>query len=145
MFKKILVPTDGSELSEKAIDTAISLAKTLNAQVIGLAVAEPYLGPPAVDGTGLIDTKRYTEDMKMLAQTHVQRLKDAAGLHGLTSDGMVRVSSHPYEEIVKVAGEIGCDLIVMGSHGRKGLNALFVGSQTHKVLAATNIPTLVVR
>lgn len=145
MFKTILVPTDGSELSVKAIDAAIDFAKTHGAKIIGLAVAEPYPFSPLAESSMTADRAKYDENMNKLAQQHVQGISQAARDANVPCETLVAESYHPYEEIIKAANDYHCDAIFMASHGKKGLNRLFVGSETQRVLAHSTIPVLVLR
>ncbi|HEY4542724.1 MAG TPA: universal stress protein [Noviherbaspirillum sp.] len=145
MFKTILVPTDGSPLSDKAIEAAARFAKTSGGKLIGLSVAEPHYAPQLAEGSTVIDTEYYAQKMKEIAQANVEKVEHAARQAGVPCETTVRTSVNPYEEIIAAAKEYGCDVIFMASHGRKGLSALFVGSETHKVLAYSTVPVLVFR
>jgi nucleotide-binding universal stress UspA family protein len=145
MFKTILIPTDGSDLSEKAINAAIEFAKFSDAKIIGLSVAQPYPFAPLAESSMASDPAIYEENMRALAQQHVNDIADAANKADVRCETFIAQSFNPYEEIVKAANNFGCDIIFMASHGRKGLSRLFVGSETQKVLAHTTIPVLVFR
>lgn len=145
MFKNILVPTDGSELSDKAIRAAIEFAKSNGSRIVALSVAEPYPYSPLADNPFAPDAGAYEEKMKALAQAYVQKVADAAKEAGIATETCVTLSFTPYDEIVKAAAQFHCDVIFMASHGRKGLNKLFIGSETQKVLAHTELPVLVFR
>ncbi|MFZ2307825.1 MAG: universal stress protein [Rhodoferax sp.] len=145
MFKHILIPTDGSELSVVAVTQGIKLAKEINARVTGLTVTMPFHFF-AVDGMQISDTaERYEQDSKAMALRNLQVIREAANAAGVACELIHRVSEHPYEEIVKTAQEQGCDVIFQASHGRRGMRALVMGSETHKVLTHTKIPVLVFR
>jgi len=145
MFKTILLPTDGSVLSKIVIDKAIEFAK-LNpgSQVIGLSVAEmmPFA---AVEGLGVVDSSQYEKYMKDLAQQYVKKVEAAAAAAGVSCKTIVAQSSSPAEEILKAATDNGCDCIFMGSHGRKGMQKVLLGSNTQKVLAEAKVPVVVYR
>jgi len=145
MFKTILVPTDGSELSDKAIDIAVRFAAGGGARLVALSVAEPQTTPYLAEGSTVVDAEYYARKVQEIAQANVDKAEAAARTAGVPCEKVVRTSINPYEEIVKAAQEFGCDAIFMASHGRKGLSALFVGSETQKVLARSTIPVLVVR
>jgi len=145
MFKKILVPTDGSPLSEKAITAAVEFARQTDGRIFGLSVAEPYPFTPLSEPAFTPDGNIYEAKMRELAQLHVQKIADAAQAAQVPCETTIALSFSPYEEIVKVANNSGCDVIFMASHGRKGLNKLFVGSETQKVLAHSTIPVMVFR
>ncbi|MEO6353821.1 MAG: universal stress protein [Oxalobacteraceae bacterium] len=145
MFKTILVPTDGSPLADQAIKAAIEFAQSNGGKIVGLSVADPYPYSPLTDGSVAVDAGSYEAKMREMAQTHVQKIADAAQAANVTCETCVRQSFNPYEEIISVAKEYQCDVIFMASHGRKGLSRLFVGSETQKVLAHSSIPVLVFR
>ena len=144
MFKRILVPTDGSELSEKAIAAAIDLARTLKAAVIGMTTLEPYsysnlseYRPETLDD--------YEARMDQAGAERLGRIADAASRAGVPVETVTVKSFSPYEAIIDTAKEKHCDLIVMASHGRRGLNAVLLGSETQKVLTHSSIPVMVYR
>jgi nucleotide-binding universal stress UspA family protein len=145
MFKIILLPTDGSALSVKAIDAAIEFAKINNSKIIGLCVAEPYPFSPLAENAAGADYAVYEEKMRSLAQQHVEAIGLAARNAHVSCETVVAQSFSPYEEIVRAAEKYHCDVIFMASHGRKGFNKLFLGSETQKVLAHTTIPVVVFR
>lgn len=145
MFKMILVPTDGSALSGKAVDAAIAFAKFNDGKIISLSVAEPYPFMPLAENSMATDPRVYEENMRELAQQHVQKVADTAKNAGVPCETYIAQSFHPYEEIINTAKKYECDVIFMASHGRKGLSKLFVGSETQKVLAHSTIPVLVFR
>ncbi|WP_026076118.1 universal stress protein [Noviherbaspirillum massiliense] len=145
MFRKILVPTDGSELSGKAIKAAVELAGKIDGSIVGLCVSEPYPYSPLSEGAIAGDAATYEARSRELAQRHVQKVKDAAAAANVPCEAMVAQSFSPFEEIIDVARNKGCDVIFMASHGRKGLNRLFIGSETQKVLAHSDIPVMVFR
>ena len=144
MFKRILVPTDGSELSEKAIKAAVDLAHTLKASVVGMTTLEPYsysnlseYRPETLDD--------YEARMDKAGAERLARIADAASQAGLPVETVSVKSFSPYEAIIDTAKASKCDLIVMASHGRRGLNAVLLGSETQKVLTHSTIPVMVFR
>jgi nucleotide-binding universal stress UspA family protein len=144
MFKHILLPTDGSELSEAAIQKGIQFAKSINAEVTGFHVILPFHIFSLRTGI-LEDTKeQYERQSKVQAEQFLGVIKKAAEKAGVRCDTDYVTSSHPYEMIIKAAEKKGCDLM-MASHGRRGLQGLLIGSETHKVLTHTKIPVLVFR
>jgi len=145
MFKTILVPTDGSDLSIKAIDTAVEFAKFGGGKIVGLSVAEPYPFTPLAEGAMAADPGIYEESMLAMAQQNVQKIADTATAAGVPCEVIATQSFSPSEEIINTAQKYGCDVIFMSSHGRKGLSKLFVASETQKVLAHSTIPVLVLR
>ena len=147
MFKKILVPTDSSTLSEKAIYAAVEFARTNGSERVALSVAEPYVYSTMAEGAIAlpVDSKMYDERVQELAQQHVEKVAKLARAKNVACITKVALSFSPYEEIIHAANEFNCDVIFMASHGRKGLNKLFIGSETQKVLAHSTIPVLVFR
>jgi nucleotide-binding universal stress UspA family protein len=144
MFKRILVPTDGSELSSKAIAAAIDLAKTLGASVIGMTTLEPYsysnlseYRPETLDD--------YEARMDQMGAERLGKIADGAARAGVPVETVALKSFSPYEAIIDTAKARNCDLIVMASHGRRGLNAVLLGSETQKVLTHSAIPVMVYR
>ena len=144
MYQHILVPTDGSDITRKAIDTAISLAKSLGARVSTLAVKEPF-PYSAVSEMQAIPPQEFFEAQDRIANNNLQAVKDACAAAGLACAGSMVEALHPWEAILEQAKAGGCDLIVMASHGRRGVSALLLGSETQKVLTHSAIPVLVVR
>ena len=148
MFKHILFPTDGSDISAKAAATAIGLASSIGAKVTALHVVPPYLPPLPDMGVGF--TYAMTEDeyeraTKAQAGEMLGKVREEASASGVTCDTVTATSSAPWDAIIKSARERGCDAIVMASHGRKGLAGLVLGSETTKVLTHSDIPVLVTR
>jgi nucleotide-binding universal stress UspA family protein len=145
MFKHILLPTDGSELSEAAIQKGVQFAKSINAELTGFHVILPF-HIFTLQTEMLEDTKeQYERQSKVQAEQFLGVIKKAAEKAGVSCDIDYVTSSHPYEMIIKAAEKKGCDLIMMASHGRKGVQGLLIGSETQKVLTHTKIPVLVCR
>lgn len=145
MFKHILLPTDGSKLSDRAIRIGVELAKAVSAKVTGFYVM-PEFHVFTYKTEMLEDTKReFAKDSKAHAAQYLAVIETAAKAAGVTCDVASATLDQPYEAIVKVAEQRGCDLIVMASHGRKGVRAVLLGSETQKVLTHSPIPVLVCR
>ena len=145
MFKHILLPTDGSPLSEAAVKKGMKFAGSIGAQVTGLYVIDPF-HLFAAGAEMLADTReRYEQDSRAHARTALSVVYSAAKENGVTCDCITETSSHPYAVIVETAEKRGCDLIMMASHGRHGMQAVLIGSETAKVLTHTRIPVLVLR
>ncbi|HYS13651.1 MAG TPA: universal stress protein [Burkholderiaceae bacterium] len=144
MINKILVPTDGSELSVKAIRGAVELAKKIGAKIVGMTAIEPYsyssMSEYRPESFEAFETRTETIAKERLRQ--VESIAKAAEVEVETS---VSKSFSPYEAIIEAAAETGCDAIFMASHGRRGLNAVLLGSETQKVLTHTTIPVMVYR
>lgn len=145
MFKKILVPTDGSALSEKSANAALTFAAGMGASVVGLAVAEAYPFMLMPEAGAMVDLSTYEELQDKSAQQAMERLKAMAAAAGVSAEVISTRGVHPYEEIINTANAKGCDLIWMGSHGRKGLDKLLLGSETQRVLSHTTLPVMVYR
>jgi nucleotide-binding universal stress UspA family protein len=145
MFKHLLVPTDGSALSDAAIQMAVTLAKESGAKVTGLHVI-PEFHVLAYGTEMLADTEeQFIQVTRQRADDYLAVVTKAATQAGVECDTVARNRDHPYEAIISVAEQRNCDLIVMASHGRGGLRALLLGSETQKVLTHSQIPVLVVR
>jgi nucleotide-binding universal stress UspA family protein len=145
MFKKILVPTDGSDLAGQAVGAAIDYAKLSGGAIVAFSVAQPYPIVPAVDGAMMIDAGVDSTELQDMARHAVEEVARAAQLAGVPCEPHTALSFLPYEEIIRAAEEYQCDVIFMASHGRRGLSRLLAGSQTQKVLAYSHIPVLVLR
>lgn len=144
MFKRILVPTDGSELSAKAIETAAGLAKMTGAALVGLSVKEPF-PYSAISEMQPVPPQEFYDTQERLARQHIDAAAKIAGAIGPSIEGVTVEALHPWEAILDLAKSRECDLIVMASHGRRGLSALLLGSETQKVLTHGSVPVLVVR
>ena len=145
MYKHILIPTDGSELSKKAVDHGIGLAKALNAKVTAVTVSEPF-HIFAVEPGMVTDTPdEYKKRIAVLATKYLKAAKDAATAASVPCDVVQVEHEHPYETIIDTARKRGCDAIVMASHGRRGVSAVVLGSETVKVLTHSTTPVVVVR
>jgi nucleotide-binding universal stress UspA family protein len=145
MFKKILVPTDGSPLSEKSAKAALEFAAAQGATVVGLAVAEVYPFMLMPEAGAMVDLSTYEELQDKSAQQATEKMKTLAADAKVACEVMSTRGVHPYEEIIETAKSKGCDLIWMGSHSRKGLDKLLLGSETQRVLSHSTIPVMVFR
>jgi nucleotide-binding universal stress UspA family protein len=145
MFKHLLVPTDGSRLSEVAIHKAIEFAKGINAKVTGFHVI-PEFHVFTYRTEMLEDTKEeFIRDSRIHAEKYLAVIEKAAKAAGVECDVAHTVSDQPHEAIIQAAAKRGCDLIAMASHGRKGMQGMLLGSETHKVLTHSRVPVLVYR
>lgn len=145
MFKKILVPTDGSALAAQATTVALGLAKSLNAQIIGVNVIDPfpYIGIGDASAVGL---QAYLTEAKTAAGQALDAVRKACEAQGVVfAAGDTIERNVVYEGIIETAEAEGCDLIVMGSHGRQGVKALILGSVAQKVLTHAKVPVLIVK
>ncbi len=147
MFKHILVPTDGSPLSHKAIDMGVRLAKAHGAKVTGVYAAPP--ATPLVYGdhlpVGYATPKEHERMIKASAARHLGVIARAAKKAKVPYAGVSPTSDYPADVILDIAKKEKCDLIVMASHGRRGLKGVLLGSETQKVLTHSKIPVLVCR
>jgi len=144
MFKRILVPTDGSEITGKAVDTAIGLAKSVGAKLYTLSVKEPF-PYSAISEMQPTPPQEFFDAQERIASARVKTVRESAEGMGLTSEAHTVEALHPWEAIIDHARRHECDLIVMASHGRRGVTALLLGSETQKVLTHSKVPVLVVR
>jgi nucleotide-binding universal stress UspA family protein len=149
MFRNILVPTDGSPLSRRAVGRAIQLAREQKARVTGLWVGpawEPnlYAYGDAVP-PGFVSPGQHSAHVKKAAARRLRAVKEIAAAAGVPCKCSCVEGAFPYLEIIKAARRNRCDLIVMASHSRRGISRLLLGSQTAKVLALTSVPVLVCR
>jgi nucleotide-binding universal stress UspA family protein len=145
MFKHLLVPTDGSALSEAAIQMAVTLASESVAKVTGLHVI-PEFHVFAYGTEMLADTEeQFIQVNRQHADDFLAAVTKAAAQVGVECETVATTCAHPYEAIISTAVQRNCDLIVMASHGRSGVRALLIGSETQKVLTHSAIPVLVVR
>lgn len=147
MFKNILVPTDGSPLSGRAIKRAVTLAKEQKARVTALYVG-PEWSPTAYEDSStfaVVKPAQHAANVQKTADRILGAVKKEAGAAGVPCACSHVLGSYPYQEIVKASQRNGCDLIVMASHGRRGVSRLLLGSETTKVLAHAKVPVLVER
>lgn len=144
MFSHLLMPTDGSAVARKALATATEMARRFNAKVTVLAVKEPYPMPANAEFSA-ISPQTFLDDQEAIAQDAVRGVRDELVKAGIACETVVVEAVHPAQAIHETATQRGCDLIVMASHGRRGLQAFFLGSQTQRVLQLSTVPVLVVR
>ena len=149
MYKHIMLPVDGSELSRKAEKECITFAKFMGAKVTAIhVVSHFYLHFQRWAAPRSVFTKiekEHEAEASEVARKMIAKIEARAKAEGVKCDGLVVVGDHPYEEIIKSAETRKCDLVMMASHGHTGLNAVLLGSETVKVLTHAKIPVLVVR
>jgi nucleotide-binding universal stress UspA family protein len=148
MYKHILIATDGSELATKALEHGLALAKRDNARVTVVTVTEPWSALDIAHDARLHrpDPIGHFEELATAAANRI--LDDAAqrgNAHGVACERVHVKDQHPAEGIVATAKDTGCDLIVMASHGRRGVSRLLLGSQAYEVLTHCTVPALIVR
>jgi len=147
MHQHILIATDGSDIGDRALDHGLSLARQLHARVTVMTSTELW---------SVLEMTRHAEDRRnpiehyeSIAEEHARKILDAAteraARYGVTCETAHVRDLKPAEAIVETANARECDLIVMGSHGRRGVNRMLLGSETARVLALTTIPVLVYR
>jgi nucleotide-binding universal stress UspA family protein len=144
MYKRILVPTDGSEITAKAIQAAISLAQLSGGEMFTLSVKEPF-PYSAISEMQPVPPQEFYDAQERIAAERVKQAVDAASAAGVKCQGHTVEALHPWEAILDHAATQGCDVIVMASHGRRGVAALLLGSETQRVLLHAKLPVLVVR
>ena len=146
MFKHILMPTDGSEHSERAIKRGIELAKLCNAKVTGIHVIPDYHMMMAYEGAfDSVTEEKIQEEAQQNAARFLEFVKTSAAAANVPCDAVVTTNVHPYDAIVNTANERGCDLIVMTARYRKGLVKLIMGDEATRVLHRASIPMLIFR
>ena len=145
MYKHILLPTDGSALSANAVRDGIQFAREIGARVTALTVTPPFYPSEMSPSAMTAHAQEHEAKSQETAQRALAVVEAAAKAAGVPCTLLHRVSDGPFEEIIKAAGEAGCDLIFMASHGRRGVSALLLGSETNKVLTHSKIPVLVTR
>lgn len=145
MYKHILVATDGSEHAEKAFSHAVDLARVLGAKLTAVTVTAP-LEMTAIEGVVITPpADDFDAWQKKQATEALTKATKAAAAAKVTAETRHLVHRQAYQGIIEAARSEGCDLIVMASHGRRGVSALLLGSETQKVLTHSTIPVLVVR
>jgi nucleotide-binding universal stress UspA family protein len=144
MFKRILVPTDGSTLSDQAVATAIEFARAHGGELVAIAVAQPYPGM-AAEAAVVMDMQTESQLVLQLAQEDADKVVQLAQAAGVPCKTVTALSFVPHEEIIRAAEDNQCDVIFMASHGRHGITRLLAGSVTQNVLAYSTIPVLVLR
>jgi nucleotide-binding universal stress UspA family protein len=145
MFRHILIPTDGTDLSRKAVIYGVQLAKSLGARVTAITLTEPY-HIASMDAVLVAETvEEHDERVARVADRALEQVKMAAEAAGVTAETVHESHDQPYRAIIDCALANQCDLIVMASHGRRGVAALLLGSETAKVLTHSTIPVLVYR
>ena len=147
MYKNLLLATDGSKLSDKAVTHAIGLAAKMGAKLNCLYVAPDYPEPMYLDGGSLNTVSRadYEVAAADAARKIIDKVSKKAAASGVSCESRHSISPSPSDAILHAAAKFKCDAIVMGSHGRTGVAALLLGSQTQKVLAHSKFPVIVVR
>ena len=148
MFKRILLPTDGSRLAAKGVKAGVKLAKALGAKVVGLYVVPPY-NPMVYGEAAMYIPALAVQDYKKISDQHAKKalatVQREARAAGVACETQVVTSAQPWEGILKAARARKCDAVAMASHGRGGLGGLLLGGETSRVLAHSKLPVIVYR
>ena len=144
MYQRILVPTDGSDVTAKAVQTAIDLAKSSGGQLVTISVKEPF-PYSAISEMQPVPPQEFYDAQERIAAARVKAVVDASQSAGVACSGHTVEALHPWEAILDHAKAQQCDLIVMASHGRRGVAALLLGSETQRVLIHSTLPVLIVK
>ena len=145
MYQQILIAVDGSDLSEKAMKQGLELAKAIQAKVTILHVTPPWSSVAVGEVAVMFPPQEYEENMAAAATKLLDRARAESESYGVPCETVRASDPQPYRSILGTAAEKGCDLIVMGSHGRRGIAGLLLGSETTKTLTHGKIPVLVYR
>lgn len=149
MFKHLLVATDGSELGNKALDAALTIAKAHGYKLTVLTSTDPISTGLGAGGMGTIDTGTIWASLEEAHAEQARNVLDAARQKAAAADVEINAihlpQQHPAEGIIRAVEELGSDTIVMGSHGRRGLERVILGSQANEVLTRSKVPVLVIK
>lgn len=148
MFKKILIPTDGSKLSAQAANKGVTFARETGAEIVAIYVTQPFPATVGFDGMAAayaITDEDYEKTAQEQAQKYLKAVLDRADTAGVKASGRAVSNFNVADGIVQAAEEDNCDLIFIGSHGRSGLSRLLLGSVTQKVLSLAKTAVLVYR
>jgi nucleotide-binding universal stress UspA family protein len=142
VYKHLLIATDGSELAQKAVEQGLALAKALNAKVSAITVTPGWSSTFPGEATS---AQNYNKIVAAEASKTLSKVDDAAKEAGVSCTTHHVIDRYPAEGINETANSRGCDLIVMASHGRRGLRRLMLGSQANEVVTQSTIPVLICR
>lgn len=148
MFKKILIPTDGSKLSAQAANKGVCFAREVGAEIVAIYVTQPFAATVGFDGMAAayaITDEDYEKSARDQAQKYIKAVLDRAETAGVKATGKSVSNFNVADGLVQAAEEEKCDLIFIGSHGRSGLSRLLLGSVTQKVLSLAKTAVLVYR
>ena len=144
MFKRILVPTDGSEITTKAVTVAVELAQAGQGQLFAISVKEPF-PYSAISEMQPVPPQEFYDAQERIAAARVKAVQETAAAAGIPCQAHTVEALHAWEAIIDHAKQQRCDLIVMASHGRRGMAALLLGSETQRVLIHSPLPVLIVK
>lgn len=145
MYKHVLIATDGSSVGDKAIEQGLEVAKRFGAKVLIIKVTEMWSALDVAGRDALARIETYEKAASEAANEVLGKAKQAAEKAGVQCETMHVADRVPADGIVGTADSLNCDLIVMGSHGRRGINKLLLGSQAQNVLTQTKKPVLIAR
>lgn len=145
MYKHILIATDGSDLSDKALNQGLALAKPLSAKVTIATTTEPWDAVIVGEVAVVLPIEKYEETAAANAKLILDKAQAVADQAGVSVELQHVMDRHPAEGILEAAKAMGCDLIVMASHGRRGFSRMVLGSETNEVITHSEIPVLVIR
>ncbi len=145
MFRHILIPTDGSLLSDAALDSGLHLARDCGARVTVVAVTEPFVVLSAEARKIGVSQADHEREVKVAAAGHLAEAARKAGALGVPCETVEVENEYPYRGIIETASDRGCDLITMASHARRGISALVISSEAVNVMTHSAIPLLVYR
>jgi nucleotide-binding universal stress UspA family protein len=149
LYNHILIATDGSDLAQRGVEQGLSLAKALGSKVTVVVATERFPLQGATTSSGWVgspvDYQQYDEGQKQFASDTLSAVKPEALALGIEADTVHAPMAHPATAILNTAADLKCDLIVMASHGRRGISRMLMGSQTAEVLTNSRTPVLVVR
>ena len=145
MYKHLLLPIDGSDLSRRAADAGIALARQLGARVHVLHVVVPLPAVPFLDEVIAASNIEYVDSAVTAGKRYLAEACERAAAAGVPCQSSLENDPLPHRAILHIVQREGCDLIVMGSHGWRGLDRLLMGSQTQRVILEAEVPVLVSR
>lgn len=145
MYKHILIATDGSELAQKAVTQGLALAKTLGGKATVITVSEPLYAVFSGDMPYAPPMEEYEKNVAASASATLQAAADVAKATGQPCETLHVKERYPADGIVETAKQLGCDLIVMASHGRRGISRMLLGSQANQVVVHSPVPVLICR
>jgi nucleotide-binding universal stress UspA family protein len=145
MYKHILIATDGSDLAHKAVVQGFALAKAIGAKVTAVTVTEPWTAVVPGEMGMAFPVEDYEKGATENATRILSAVREEAEAAGISADTVHMSDQYPADGIIATAKEKGCDLIVMASHGRRGLSRLLIGSQANQVVVHSEVPVLVIR
>lgn len=145
MYSNILIATDGTELAEKAVKHGVGLAGAMNGEVTIVTVTEPWDAVIVGEVAMVLPPEKYDETAAANARSVLAKAKDIADKAGVTAYTMHMKGRHPADGIIEAATERGAELIVMASHGRRGLSRLVLGSEANEVVTHSQVPVLIIR